>query len=547
MVLAAEAGAIEPGTEAETVVLVRNTGEQADAFHVAVRGEAAPWAAIDPPLVTLDPGEEAPVWVRFRPPRSPSTLPGPVAFSVVVSSREHPESVTVETGVLQVGTFSSIDAAVTAERTFGTRGSGLVLSVHNVGNRRVTMNVVAEATGRGVTVEVEPDELDLVPDGRADVAVRVLPPRWMLPGRSVDRGLVLAVVSDGGALATVRTEYPAEASLQQELLRSLRVLGVVLVLLIVGGLALLRSDADSSKVDVRPGPTSVPTPSPTTSEEATAGEAVATPAGSQAKGAAAAPSLPPLVFLRQYGPSVVDIVVREAGARSNELRLRADAIESQPHLSPDRNYVAFIRERDATWRVCVVATTGGEPVCVADTTAGTSVAWAADGRSLVFSRGGQLVSVAYDPATQTEGQETVLGVEVPGNAFALSPDGTRIVVADGRKLLVRPVDGQPGLTVDVPGPAEDPSWSPDGTRVVYTSNYQIYVAPVGGGPVRQLTANGTVNGDATWTGEGDWVVFRSNRSGGGDLYAVKGSSSAGSETGLAQVTSTNERETTPAF
>ncbi|MEA3077395.1 MAG: Dipeptidyl peptidase N-terminal region, partial [Actinomycetota bacterium] len=132
-------------------------------------------------------------------------------------------------------------------------------------------------------------------------------------------------------------------------------------------------------------------------------------------------------------------------------------------------------------------------------------------------------------------------------AFALSPDGTRIVVADGRKLLVRPVDGQPGLTVDVPGPAEDPSWSPDGTRVVYTSNYQIYVAPVGGGPVRQLTANGTVNGDATWTGEGDWVVFRSNRSGGGDLYAVKGSSSAGSETGLAQVTSTNERETTPAF
>jgi TolB protein len=112
---------------------------------------------------------------------------------------------------------------------------------------------------------------------------------------------------------------------------------------------------------------------------------------------------------------------------------------------------------------------------------------------------------------------------------------------------VRPVDGQPGATIDVPGPAEDPSWSPDGTRVVYTTSYQLYVAPVNGGPVRQLTANGTVNGDPAWTGEGDWVVFRSNRSGGGDLYAVKGSSSAGSETGLAQVTSTNERETTPAF
>ena len=36
-----------------------------------------------------------------------------------------------------------------------------------------------------------------------------------------------------------------------------------------------------------------------------------------------------------------------------------------------------------------------------------------------------------------------------------------------------------------------------------------------------------------WTGDGDWVLVRSNRS--------------GAEDGFAQVTSTNEREVTPAF
>ena len=46
--------------------------------------------------------------------------------------------------------------------------------------------------------------------------------------------------------------------------------------------------------------------------------------------------------------------------------------------------------------------------------------------------------------------------------------------------------------------------------------------PADGGAVRQLTAPGTVNGEPAWTGDGDWVVFRSNRSGNGDLYAVKG-------------------------
>jgi Tol biopolymer transport system component len=62
-----------------------------------------------------------------------------------------------------------------------------------------------------------------------------------------------------------------------------------------------------------------------------------------------------------------------------------------------------------------------------------------------------------------------------------------------------------------------------------------------------VTAPGTVNGEAAWTGEGDWLVFRSNRTGSGDLYAVRGGAAGGDESGLAQVTSTPERETSASF
>jgi len=176
-----------------------------------------------------------------------------------------------------------------------------------------------------------------------------------------------------------------------------------------------------------------------------------------------------------------------------------------------------------------------------------AVAWSSDGSALYFSRSANLLSVPYDRTTQVAGAESNVGVAVPGGQFALSPDGQRIVVAEGGRLVIRPVDGSAATSIDVPGTAEDASFSPNGGRVVYTANFQIFSAPVGGGPVRQFTSPGTVNGEAAWTGDGDWVVFRSNRSGLGDLYCVKGGSGAGNEQGIAQITASPEREITASF
>jgi dipeptidyl aminopeptidase/acylaminoacyl peptidase len=373
--------------------------------------------------------------------------------------------------------------------------------------------------------------------------------------------VTITVVSHGGALATLRAEYPDDPTLADELIRSARVLAVLLFLLLVAGVALLRSGSDEPgtvSVDESGGAATSTTTapdaaSPTESTDAvSAGEqaqpADSPPTSSLLKVPGIAPALPRLVFVRVYDPRSRDVVVREAGSRGNELRLRSDGtLESRPRLAPDGEHIAFVRERDNAWRVCVSPSTGGESVCAADTSADAAVAWMPDGASLVFSRGGSLFSIPYDVATQTVGPEADLGIAAPGGEFGLSPDGTRAVVVDGRRLQVRRLDGTSTVTIDVGGEPSDPSFSPDGDRIVFASQFQIFTVPVSGGAVRRLTSEGTVNGEPAWTGDGDWIVFRSNRSGAGDLYAVKGGSADGDEDGLAQITATDQREVSPGF
>jgi Tol biopolymer transport system component/DNA-binding winged helix-turn-helix (wHTH) protein len=70
----------------------------------------------------------------------------------------------------------------------------------------------------------------------------------------------------------------------------------------------------------------------------------------------------------------------------------------------------------------------------------------------------------------------------------------------------------------------DPTWSPDGNYIAYASdrsgNLDIWIQPVAGGEPRQLTRDPEADTQPTWATDGsNMIVYRSERDGGG-LFAV---------------------------
>jgi hypothetical protein len=545
VVLAAEAGVVAPGSTGTCVVLVRNLAEEHDDFDVLVHGPGAVWATIEPASLSIPPGEEATAWVHLAVPRDPSVRPGPVEFAVTVSSRNDPSFIHAERASVEVGAFTALRSALEALEDEG-RTVRVPVRLDNGGNAAVAAQVSLRddpSSARQVTVP---------PMGSVELAFDVRRRRGL-------EQVVVEVAPDGQDPVSLAAPLPDERStLRRDLTRSATVLGVLLVAAFIAVATLGGADDDSetqAAVSLGPGSSTTAAPSPE-DDGRPVGPVAATdqPAVAASTGGGPAPAttartpgpaapLPPLVFVRAYGPGDRDLVVRSADG--SELRLRSGGtIESSPVLSPDRSLVAYVQERGGKWQACLVPATGGESRCLFAVGSTSSLAWKADGSTLYATRGSDLMEIALDPTYTYAFEPTFLPVTVPGGRFALSPDGSRVAVIDGGRIVIRPLAGGEGLALRVPGNPEDPAWTPDGEQIVYTADTHVHVAPLGDGPVRQLTAPQTVNGDPVVVD--GWVVFRSNRTGNGDLYAIRLDGADKAEVGLAQITRTPERDTDPS-
>jgi eukaryotic-like serine/threonine-protein kinase len=78
------------------------------------------------------------------------------------------------------------------------------------------------------------------------------------------------------------------------------------------------------------------------------------------------------------------------------------------------------------------------------------------------------------------------------------------------------------LTLD-PGLQSDTTWSPDGRFIAYASdragNFDIWVQPLDGGAAVQLTKSPAHDRQPSWSPDGNTIVFRSDRAGGG-LFSI---------------------------
>ena len=57
------------------------------------------------------------------------------------------------------------------------------------------------------------------------------------------------------------------------------------------------------------------------------------------------------------------------------------------------------------------------------------------------------------------------------------------------------------------------SWSPEGTRIVFQKDHDIYVISAEGGFPQQITTDPAVDHQPSWSADGKWIYFASDRSG----------------------------------
>lgn len=111
-----------------------------------------------------------------------------------------------------------------------------------------------------------------------------------------------------------------------------------------------------------------------------------------------------------------------------------------------------------------------------------------------------------------------------------SPDGSRIAFASSREstreIWVCNSDGSGArrLTSFSGDSTDSPRWSPAGDQLalsaVVNGNRDVYAVPAAGGQLRRLTREESEEGRPSWSRDGNWIWFRSNRSGRAEIWKV---------------------------
>ncbi len=235
---------------------------------------------------------------------------------------------------------------------------------------------------------------------------------------------------------------------------------------------------------------------------------------------------------------------REAEERRGEGLTPATALTSRgirqtgPRFSPDCEWIAYSSGTLTAFpELRLMRRDGSQDHALALRNAGSGLAWTPDGRGLVMAE------------LQIHHTFAVFGdlslVEVPGGAVRrltrgaraldpdVSPDGRTIVFArklgDRSDLFTVGIggDGMTRLTRSAPGVEwSGPRFSPSGDAVVASRLLpggwlDLVRVDLGTGAVEQLTHDRAIDVEPTWTPDGQSVIFRSDREGVSNLYALR--------------------------
>jgi hypothetical protein len=244
--LASDSVQVTPGASSTLEVTVRNTGTVVDQFTIDVLGDAAAWAAADPPVLSLFPATEETTTIRFAPPRSATIAAGPVAFGIRASSHEDPSGSAVEEGTVTVDAFQDTVAELLPRTSRGSRSATHEVAVDNRGNERLNASLEPSDPDQLLAFDVRPPGMVIEPGTSQFAKVRVSPRQRFWRGTPKTRSFSLAVTSPGGAPIKLDGSMLQEAILPRWLIPALLALLALVILAIVLWLTVLQPSIKSA-------------------------------------------------------------------------------------------------------------------------------------------------------------------------------------------------------------------------------------------------------------------------------------------------------------
>lgn len=188
---------VQPGAVASVRIRVQNTGQVVDEFTLQVLGDAAGWALVAPPTISLFPGKDEIATVTFRPPKAAQTKSGSVPFGIRVQSREDPPGSVVEEGTLSVGTFGDTGAELVPRTSRGSRGATHEVAVDNRGNAQLAVALSAGDKDKVLEFTVRPASLLVAPGTAGFARVRVRPKQSFFTGAPKSKAFQVLVQPEG--------------------------------------------------------------------------------------------------------------------------------------------------------------------------------------------------------------------------------------------------------------------------------------------------------------------------------------------------------------
>jgi len=243
---------VEPGQMAQTILTVRNTGDEIAEYDVAVVPDcvAAPWTDAVPPTFRLMPGKDQQVAIRFRPPLDASTPAGCFPYGVQVTPKEaRHQAPTVAEGDIAVGAVHALDVTLRPPQSRGRWRGRHTVKVQNQGTDDVRVKLSVADDDEALSYALAPTTVTVPPRSTAEAFLRVRPRSPQLMGRPVDHSFAVGyrrradgrvglaglagVPSDGEVAVEIPGTFTQKPLLSRLLLAVLALLAAGLVLLLV--------------------------------------------------------------------------------------------------------------------------------------------------------------------------------------------------------------------------------------------------------------------------------------------------------------------------